>query len=184
MPDLPIARLLGLGLVLLVAISAVLLLLRQGSRAQPDASIALIGYPPERYPATHLTRTGALADLASTQARLAAITLQLSFQSELAIWMRSLLGELRQILDTAYRVAVITELYGQPPQIERLAAQVQQIESQVAAHVTERLLAQDADAQAELLEARLAALRMYARELAKLPAGGAWAADQRYSKEL
>jgi hypothetical protein len=71
-------------------------------------------------------------------------------------------------MDTAYRVALIAQIYEQPPALERLAAEVRQIEAEVAEHVTRRLLAQDADIQNELLEGRLATLRLCTRELANL----------------
>ena len=81
-----------------------------------------------------------------------------------------LLDELRAIMDTAYRVTVITEIYGRPAQIDRLVAEVQQIEAEIAEHVARQLLARDGDAQAELLDGRLATLRMCVRELAGVAA--------------
>ncbi|MFP4441281.1 MAG: hypothetical protein ACLFVO_28955 [Chloroflexaceae bacterium] len=53
-------------------------------------------------------------------------------------------------------MAVITRAYGQSAQLEQ----------QLAEHVVERLLARDGDAQEELLNGRLAALRLCVRELA------------------
>jgi hypothetical protein len=55
-------------------------------------------------------------------------------------------------MDTAYRVTVITEIYGRPAPIDRLVAEVQQIEAEIVEHVAHRLLARDGDAQAELLD--------------------------------
>ena len=66
-------HLLGLGAVGLVALGAVLLLLRFSGRAGPGRGRLLLGYPPELFPAQHLTRGGALAALAATQSRLASI---------------------------------------------------------------------------------------------------------------
>jgi hypothetical protein len=162
---LQIDRLLGLGLVCLVALGAVALLLRFSGRSAPRRG-PLLGYPPELFPAQHLARSGALAALVATQARLATIERQLPRESDLSVWLRTFLHELREIMDTAYRVTVITEMYGQPAQIERLVAEVCQIEAEIAAHVARRLLARDGDAQAELLDGRLATLRMCVRELA------------------
>jgi hypothetical protein len=159
-------RLLGLGAVALVALGSVLLLLRLSRRAGPGRGRLVLGYPPELFPAQHLTRGGALAALVGTQSRLASIERQLPPQSDLSIWLRAFLHELRAIMDTAYRVTVITEIYGRPAQLDRLVAEVQQIEAEIAEHVTRRLLARDGDAQAELLDGRLATLRMCVRELA------------------
>ena len=156
---------LGLGAVGLVALGAVLLLLRFSGRAGPGRGHLLLGYPPELFPAQHLTR-GALAALAATQSRLASVERQVPPQSDLSIWLCAFLNELRAIMDTAYRVTVITEIYGQPAQLDRLVAEVQQIEAEIAEHVARRLLARDGDVHAELLDGRLATLRMCVRELA------------------
>jgi hypothetical protein len=168
-------RLLGLGAVGLVALGAVLLLLRFSGRAGPGRGHLQLGYPPDLFPAQHLTRGGTLAALAATQSRLASIERQLPPQSDLSIWLRAFLYELRAIMDTAYRVTVITEIYGRPAQLDRLVAEMQQIEAEIAEHVARRLLARDGDAQAELLDGRLATLRMCVRELAGIskpaPAG-------------
>jgi len=158
-------HLLSLGAVCLVALGAVLLLLRFRGRPGPGRA-RLLGYPPELFPARHLTRGGALAALAATQSRLASIERQMPPQSDLSIWLCAFLAELRAIMDTAYRVTVITEIYGRPAQLDRLVAEVQQIEAEIAEHVARRLLARDGDAQAELLDGRLATLRMCVRELA------------------
>ena len=53
-------------------------------------------------------------------------------------------------------------------QLERLADEVRGIEAEVADHVTRRLLARDGDAHDELLDGRLATLRLCLRELAGL----------------
>jgi hypothetical protein len=159
-------QLLGLGAVCLVALGAVLLLLRFSGRAGPVRGRLLLGYPPEFFPAQHLTHGGTLAELAATQSRLASIERQVPPQSDLSIWLRAFLNELRAIMDTAYRVTVITEIYGRSAQLDRLVAEVQQIEAEIVQHVARRLLARDGDAQAELLDGRLATLRMCVRELA------------------
>jgi hypothetical protein len=159
-------RLLGLGAVGLVALGAVWLLLRFSGRAAGQAGPLRVGYPPDSFPAQHLVRGGALAALAATQARLASIERQVPPQSDLSIWLRAFLYELREIMDTAYRVCVITEIYGRPAQLDRLVDEVRQIETEISEHVARRLLARDGDAQAELLDGRLATLRMCVRELA------------------
>jgi hypothetical protein len=169
MPHTPIERLIGLGAVGLVAVAAVLLLLRLSGRGTMRRDRLIIGYPPDLFPAQHLTRSGALAALAATQGRLASIERQIPPKSELAIWLRAFLYELREIMDTAYRVTLITEIYGRPAEIERLVVEVQQAEAEIAQHVGHRLLARDGDAHNELLDGRLATLRLCARELACAP---------------
>lgn len=151
-----------------IAIGAILLLLRLSKPASKRTGDMIIGYPPHLFPAHALTRSGPLAALAATQTRLTSVYQQLPAQSEVAIWLRTFLGELREIMDTAYRVAVITQVYGQSTQLERLAAEVQQIEQQIASHVTSHLLSRDADAYQEVLNGRLEALRMCANELSAL----------------
>lgn len=164
-PD-DVTQLLGLGAVVLVTLGALWLLLRLPSGKNKDAGALVLGYPPDRFPARELTRSPALLALAATQSRLLSIYRQIPPQSDLAVWVRTFLNELREIMDTAYRVALVTELYGQPALLDRLIAEVQQIETQVAEQVAQRLLARDGDAQQELLDGRLAALRMCMRELA------------------
>jgi len=160
--------LLGLAGVMIVALGAVLLLLRLGSADEMKHNVLLLGYPPEHFPARDLARSAPLIALAATQARLASIYTQLPQQTDLAVWLRAFLNELREIMDTAYRVALITAVYGQPSQLDRLISEVQEIEAQVAEHVARQLLARDGDAQHELLDGRLATLRMCLRELATL----------------
>ena len=163
---LALDRLVGLGAVGLVALGAVLLLLRFSGRAGLGHGRLLLGYPTELFPAQHLTRGGTLAALAATQSRLASIERQVPPHSDLSIWLCAFLNELRAIMDTAYRVSLITEIYGRPAQLDRLVAELQQIEAEIVEHVARRLLARDGDAQAELLDGRLATLRMCVRELA------------------
>lgn len=158
--------LVGLGIIIVVAVGAVLLLLRlsDGNRATDDTW--RIGYPPDIFPAQALTRSGPLATLAATQMRLISIYRQMPAQSDLTIWLGAFLQELRAIMDTAYRVAVVTQVYGQTAHLDRLVAEVQQIEAQVAEHVTRQLLVREADRYREPLDGRLATLRLCVRELA------------------
>jgi hypothetical protein len=161
-------RLVGLGVVAIVAVGAVLLLLRLSERGARGA--AVLGYPPDRYPAQELTRGGPLAELAAVQARLSALALRLPPHSDQRIWLQTFLDELREIMDTAYRASLIAQIYGQPAGLDRLVAEVRQIEAEAAANVTQQLLARAGDAHDELLDGRLAALRLCARELAGLAA--------------
>lgn len=173
-----IATLLRLGGAISAAVGAVLLLLRLSERAVAYRSGIVEGYPPSLFPAQDLTGAGALAALAAAQARLLSAYEQAPPRSDLAIWLRAFLHELREIMDTAYRAAVIAQIYGRPIPLDRLVGEVQQIEAQLAAQLVERLLAREADAHDELLEGRLATLRLCVRELASaggatMPAGGA-----------
>jgi hypothetical protein len=160
-------RILGLGLVIVVAVGAVLLLLRLSDRRERHGTAAL-GYPADLFPAQALTRLAPLAALAATQARLAGLEARLPPRSDQRIWLRTFLAELREIMDTAYHVAAIAEVYGHMAQLDQLAAEVRGIEAEIADHVTRRLLARDGDAHDELLAGRLATLRLCLRELASL----------------
>jgi hypothetical protein len=164
----PVMVLLQLGAVTLVAVGALLLLLRLSGRAAATRGSLVQGYPPSLFPQQALVRSGPLAALAATQARLLAVYAQAPQQSDLAVWLGPFLRELREIMDTAYRAATIAQAYGQPAPIERLAAEVQQIEGQIAEHAVQLLLARDGDAERELLDGRLAALRLCARELGRV----------------
>ena len=166
-------RLLGLAAVIVVAAGAVWLFLRIGGRSETRRDEMLLGYPPHLFPARDLTRNGPLAILATTQARLLLVYRQLPAHSDSAIWLRTFLSELREIMDTAYRVAVITDVYGGHAPLDRLVVEVQQIEQEVAGHVARRMLLHDGDAQQELLAGRLATLRLCVRELASFPGGQA-----------
>jgi hypothetical protein len=116
----------------------------------------------------------ALRALAATQARLVSVYRRLPASDptipvgDLAIWLRVFLLELRQMMDTAYRVAVITDVYQQSTHLNRLVAEVQQIERQIADDLAQRLMAADGDTRNELLNRRLTALRECAHELASL----------------
>jgi hypothetical protein len=169
-----IDRLVGLGVVSLLSIGVVLLLLRWSGQRVPRGAI-VSGYPPDLFPAQHLVSSGPLAALAATQARLSSIERQLPPQGYLSIWLRTFLIELRAIMDTAYRVMAITEIYGKPAQLDQLVAEVQQIEAEIATQVTHQLLTRNGnDSPDELLEGRLAILRLCVRELAD---NGPWTMD-------
>jgi hypothetical protein len=86
-------------------------------------------------------------------------------QSDLAIWLAMFLREHRAIMDVAYRVVPITRLYGNTSQLDRIVAEVQQIEAQIAEQAIGQLLHRDADPQLALLDGRLDTLRLCAREL-------------------
>jgi hypothetical protein len=164
----PIMVLLQLGAVAVIAIGAVLLLLRLSARTTATHGSLVQGYPPSLFPRQDVVRNGPLAALAATQARLLALYGQAPQQSDLAIWLGPFLRELRQIMDTAYHAATIAHAYGQSAAIERLATEIQQIEAQIAEHAVQLLLARDGDAERELLDGRLAALRLCARELGRV----------------
>jgi hypothetical protein len=163
----PLVVLLQLGAVTLVATAAVVLLLRISMRGAAVRGVVQ-GYPPSLFPRQDVVRSGALAALAATQARLLLVYGQAPAQSDLAVWLGPFLRELREIMDTAYHVAAITQPYGAPPQLERLVTEIQEVEAQIAAHAVQLLLARDGDAEQELLNGRLAALRMCAIELGRL----------------
>ncbi len=91
----PILTLLGLGVVLVFAVGAVVLLLRVSGRAITQRGGFVQGYPPSQYPAQALTRAGPLAALVATQARLLSLYEHVPPHSELAIWLRPFLVELR-----------------------------------------------------------------------------------------
>jgi hypothetical protein len=161
----PIATLLQLGAVAAIALGAILLLLRLSTRTT-SSGIAR-GYPAGLFPRQDLVRSGPLAALAAIQARLLAIYEQTPRQSDLAVWLQLFLGELRAVMDTAYHVAVISSAYGPHPLLDRLVANIQAIEAEVAEHAIQLVLAGGGDAEQEWLSARLATLRMCAGELAQ-----------------
>lgn len=164
MPEV-ITKLAGLGVVALMAMGALWLLLRIGGPARARPGELLAGYPADRFPDRAIAQLPALRELAATQARLLAIHAQLPPDGDLAIWLLTFLRELRAIMDTAYRAGAVAQLYGQAPPLDALSAEVAAIERAVAAQITHRLLQRDADTDRELLEARLAALRLCARQL-------------------
>lgn len=159
----------NLGGVALVALMAVLLLIRRRPPPRARRSAVIVGYPADCYRDREAVRSAPLVALAATQARLLSMHEQIPAHTDLAIWLHAFLRELREVMDTAYRVATITAAYSLPGQLEYLIDQVQQIETQVAERVARQLLQRDGDAHDELLEGRLATLRMCLRELAVLP---------------
>lgn len=188
MPE-ALTRLAGLGVVALISLGALWLLLRIGGPARARPGELLAGYPADRFPDRAIAQLPALRELAATQARLLAIYDQLPPEGDLAIWLLTFLRELRAIMDTAYRAGLVAQLYGHgsmhhaeqrtpspepgqaapatlaAPALDALSAEVAAIERAVAAQIARRLLQRDADADRELLDARLAALRLCAQQL-------------------
>jgi hypothetical protein len=161
-----IERLLGLVAVAVVAVGTVLLMLHLSSRSGTKHGPLLLGYPSDLFPAADLSRGSPLAALAATQTRLLSMYGQMPPHSDSAIWLRTFLHELREIMNTAYRITLITAAYGRSVPLDVLIAEVQQIEREVVEHVAQRLILGDGDAQSELLAVRLATLRLCVRELA------------------
>ncbi len=155
-------KLAGLGVVVLVAVGAVLLLLRMGETQAAPLGLE-VGYPPERFPDMALARTPALVELAAVQTRLLALYATLPPHSSAAVWMLTFLRELRGIMDTAYSAAIVARLYGNAAPLTALSGEVARIEGEVADQFTRRLVEREG---ADPLDARLAALRLCARELA------------------
>lgn len=169
-----------LAIVTAIAVATVYLLLRTGRRTRRAAGRAdlALGYPVDHFPAHALTRSGPLAALASAQARLMAMYAQLPADSSLGLWLLAFLKELRDIMNTAYRVVAINAAYGPPPQLERLVGEVERTEREIAAHVTAHLLG-SGGGENGFLDEQVAMLRFCAQELANLsgtpasmPAGG------------
>src|SRR3712207_5942387 len=142
-----IERLAGLGVVTVVAGGVVWILLRLSGRDVRRRDTLVLGYPADLFPHHTVTQNPSLQGLAATQSRLFSVYRQLPAQSDLCIWLRLFLVELREIMDTAYRATLITGPYGEPARLKLLAAEVQQIEGEIAEHIARRLLARDADAQ-------------------------------------
>ncbi|NTU81264.1 MAG: hypothetical protein HGA45_18100 [Chloroflexales bacterium] len=166
-----LTKLAGLAIVMAVAVGAVLLLLRAGGPQAAPAGLE-VGYPPERFPDVALARTPALADLAAVQSRLLTVYATLPPHSGAAVWMLTFLRELRAIMDTAYSAAVVARLYDDAGPLAALSAEVARIEGEVAAQLTRRLIERGPDDGGDdPLEARLAALRLCARELASATRG-------------
>lgn len=156
----------GLLAVAAVALGAVLLLLRRDEAGGAPEDM-VVGYPPGRFPDTALARSPALAELAAVQGRLLGVYATLPPRGAAAVWTLAFLRELRAIMDTAYSAAAVARLYGDAGALEALSAEVARIEGEAAAQIARRLLERGADDGAdELLAGRLAALRLYARELA------------------
>ena len=171
MPHNQWEHLLGLVVVTVVALGAVALLLRSGARGVADHGGTVLGYPPELFPDREVVRGSPLSALAATQARLVSIYTHIPAHGDSAVWLNAFLRELREIMNTAYRVAVIAQVYNRPAALERLVAEVRHVEQEIAEQIAQRLLLQDGDAHDELLAGRLATLRLCARELAVLADG-------------
>jgi hypothetical protein len=175
-------RVLEFVVIILVAAGAVWLLFRV-TRRPPARDNLVLGYPPEHYPAHEATRLPALRKLAATQARLHAVyhrlpssdpTLQVG---EVAIWLRVFLVELRRMMDAAYRVALIADVYRQADHLDRLAAEVAELESQIADDIAQVLLGHQGAVRNEALSRRLGALRECAGELGRMAGAPATPGD-------
>lgn len=172
MEQFQLERLLGLVVVLLVAVGAVWGLLRATGRRPPTADDLVLGYPPELFPNQRLTRGPALQALVATQTRLLELAQRLPTATptaqtgELAIWLRVILLELRSVMDTAYRVAIITEVHQRSDHLERLVAEVQHLEARVADDIAHHVVSGIGDASG--LDRRLTVLRECAQELTDL----------------
>src|SRR5688500_3869921 len=91
----PVMVLLQLGAVAVIAVGAVLFLMRFSGRATVNRARMIQGFPPSLFPAQDLTSSGPLAALAITQARLLALYEQVPTQSDLSVWLHTFLRELR-----------------------------------------------------------------------------------------
>ena len=164
--DNPVPMIMNLVAVAAIAMGAILFLWRTSSRRTSTRTDVMLGYPPDMFPAHDVVNQDSLRALATTQSRLLAIYDGMPQGSDSAKRLHAFLLELRAIMDTAYQVALITRAYGQSAQLNRLASEVQQIEAQLTQQVVHRLLSYEADAQEELLNSRLEALRGLVREIA------------------
>jgi hypothetical protein len=160
-----IAQLMGLGAVIAIGIGTVFVMLRFSDRTINRRSGLVEGYPASLFSAQDITRSDPLIALTAAQKRILIMYEQVPPHSDMATWLYTFLQELREIMDTAYRVALIAQVYQRPASLDWLVAEVRQTEEQLADHVMERLLVQDGDAQRELLDLRLASLRKCVREL-------------------
>lgn len=158
--------LIGLGVVALVAIGIVAFMLRMLDGR--GTSSAIEGYPPHLFPRQDLTRTGPLADLAATQRRLLEVYQQLTPRSEAAVWLAAFLGELRAMMDSAYRVASVTALYGDDSPLARVTTEVRQFERQLVDRVVQQMLHTGEGFDSEQLDMRLATLRRFTQEMGAL----------------
>jgi hypothetical protein len=160
----PIVLLIQIAIVIIIAGGAVLLLLRSNSRVAHERDGILRGYPSGLYPNQEVARSESLAALAATQARLLSVYERLPTHTDLSDWLRDFLHELREVMDNAYRVATITQAYGDLPQLQRLVDDVQRIEAEVADQIAQQLLARDEHLR-QSLDHQLLALRQCAHEL-------------------
>jgi hypothetical protein len=160
-----VARLIGLGLVTLIAVAVLVWLMRVSGHQAQDLRL-LEGYPAELFSDREAITLPALQALCASQQRLLSVYRRLSPGSEMAIWLVTFLYELRAIMDTAYRAAVIGRVYDDTTALDTLSAEVAQIEHDVAGQITRRLLLGEDDLSYEQLQVRLAAMRLCARRLA------------------
>lgn len=161
----PILTLIGLAAVALFAGVAVWMLLRVSDRGARQDALE-VGYPADRFPRRDLVATAQLAALAAVQSRLLSVYDQLPARGEAAVWLRAFLAELRALMDSAYRVAAVSTIYGDTALLDRVVAEVQQTEAQIAAEAMRHLLRQGGDFDEAPLDERLAVLRRFAQELA------------------
>jgi hypothetical protein len=158
--------LLGLIVTAFVSGVGVVLLLRIG-KPQLKPSLELVrGYPVEHFPDQQAVRSEPLLALVATQTRLLSVYAQLPRQSDLAVWVHAFLLELRQIMDSAYRVAGVAMLYDKIGQLDTVVREVQRIEAQLAEAAMQHLLDAQSDVDTERFETRLAVLRRCVKELA------------------
>jgi hypothetical protein len=142
----PIILLAQLIVVALIAVGAIWLVFRGSPAAQQPPTETVRGYPPGRFPNQEIVRRQALALLVATQSRLLTVYERLPARSPLAGWLANFLHELRGLMDTAYQIAAVTEVYGSLPQLEELAQRVQEIEHGLANAIVRQLMHPDPDA--------------------------------------
>jgi hypothetical protein len=159
----PLTVLTGLGLSGALAMLTLWLMLRV--QRTPRAPELVRGYPADRFPDQDRTRSGPLAALAGTQARLLAALSQFPSHSQPAVWVRAVLGELRELMDVAYRAAGIAQVYGDWARLEALAAEVQGIESRLARQLVRHAFHDREAIDPVEMQTRLAVLKTFVREL-------------------
>src|SRR3712207_2602252 len=115
-----IQRLAGLGTVIIVAVGAIVFLVRYSVPSPAPQVDVVTGYPADRYPARHSVTTGALTALVATQLRMLALYRHLPAGSDSAIWLRTFLVELREIMDTFFHDTATTEIYAAPAPLDSL----------------------------------------------------------------
>jgi hypothetical protein len=156
----------GLLLSAFVAGGAVFAFLRYSQKSAIHAATGIVqGYPAQAYPLQQATSTVQLQALTAVQQRLLLIYDQAPARSDLTIWLKLFLVELRAIMDVAYRVAPLMQLYGKNQQLDQLVLEVQLIETQIAECSISSLLQQAPDQQLNMLESRLATLRLCTKQL-------------------
>lgn len=162
----PTLTLIGLGLVSLVAVGSVIMMLRLLDRGGRGSLVE--GYPPHLFPRQELARAAPLAELTATQMRLLEVYRQLTPRSEAAVWLGAFLDELRAMMDSAYRVASITAVYGDHTPLAQVVAEVRLFEGQLVDRVVQEMLHAGSSFDSEQLDVRLATLRRFAQEMGAL----------------